>query len=289
MTRSSQEIEREVEATREGLDRTLDALKDKMTPGQLIDELTSSLKGSGASDIFANLGTQVRDNPLALAMVGAGLAWLMSGKGSGHAGREAQSYSSADGLAYEGPVGSYDGGQDGTGLKDKASDLVSNASDKIGQVKDRVTQTAEHALHGLSDAAGHAKHGAQNLGGQAAHAGQTIQRSFQNTLESEPLIVGAIGLAVGMAVGAALPATAIEDRTFGGLRDEALEKGKAAGEHVLGDAKHAASAALQGVKEEADRQGLLGSEDGGSLVEKAESVIRAGVEAGRDEIEGRAH
>ncbi|MDO9245098.1 MAG: DUF3618 domain-containing protein, partial [Phenylobacterium sp.] len=82
MTRSSAEIEREVEQTRGEIDRTVEALKDKMTPGQLIDELTQSLKGTGATDMVGTLGAQVKENPLALAMVGAGMAWLMIGKGS---------------------------------------------------------------------------------------------------------------------------------------------------------------------------------------------------------------
>ena len=39
MTKTSAEIELEVEATRGNLDRTVEALKGKMSPGQLVDEV----------------------------------------------------------------------------------------------------------------------------------------------------------------------------------------------------------------------------------------------------------
>ncbi len=119
MTRSSAEIEREVEQTRGEIDRTVEALKDKMTPGQLIDELTQSLKGTGAADMVGTLGAQVKENPLALAMVGAGMAWLMIGKGSsqtsqatqgglfGTLGSHADSRTTSGGSQPSDPVGDY--------------------------------------------------------------------------------------------------------------------------------------------------------------------------------------
>lgn len=81
MTRSSEEIEREAEATRQRLTETAETLRDKMSPGQIIDEMTSYFRFSNGSQMVSNLGAQVRDNPLPLALIGAGLAWLALGGG----------------------------------------------------------------------------------------------------------------------------------------------------------------------------------------------------------------
>lgn len=291
MNRSSEDIEREVEAAREDLDSTVEALKSKMSPGQLLDEITRSLKGTGAENMVHNLGAQVRDNPLAIAMIGAGMAWLMMGKGVSHGPDGSAEMSGSTGVTED--LSDYPldermaSGEmhSGGGLKEKAQGLAQGARDMAS----RAGEAASHAREGVMGAAGAVKHGAQHLGGEAAHAGQRIQRTFMDTLEREPLIIGALGLAVGAAVGASLPPTRLEDRTFGKARDKVLEKGREAAEEGLAVAKDAAEAAYQGVAEEARSQGL-GGEDGGTLADKAETVIRAGVDAAKGKIdEGRAH
>lgn len=295
MNRSSEDIEREVEAAREDLDSTVEALKSKMSPGQLLDEVTRSLKGTGAENMVHNLGAQVRENPLAIAMIGAGMAWLMMGKGSSSHAHDGQMSGSTgvtpDLSGYPLDERLADGGgpastqADGGGLMDKAHHLADGARHAAA----RAGEAAGHAREGVMGAAGAVKHGAQHLGSGAAHAGQRIQRTFMDTLEQEPLIIGALGLAVGAALGASLPSTRFEDRTLGKARDKVMEKGREAAEQGLSMAKDAAEAAYQGVTEEAQSQGLIGGQDG-ALAEKAESVIRAGVEAAREKIdEGRAH
>ncbi|MDO8321716.1 MAG: DUF3618 domain-containing protein [Phenylobacterium sp.] len=310
MTRSSAEIEREVEQTRGEIDRTVEALKDKMTPGQLIDELTQSLKGTGAADMVGTLGAQVKENPLALAMVGAGMAWLMIGKGSsqtsqatqgglfGALGSHADPRTTSGGSQPSDPAGDYgawagsltagvtDTGAAG-GLTSGAAHMAHQASDLAGEVAGRVQQTAMHLKDQVMGQAGHAKHGVQAAGGQALRTGQGMQRGFMDMLEQEPLIIGALGIAVGAALGAAMPATGMEDRTFGALRDKALDEGRTRLGEGISVAKDAAGAALEAVRETADEEGLLGSQDSGSIIDKAQTVLRAGVDAARQEVEDR--
>ena len=78
---STAELEREAEAIRSRVADTAESLKAKLTPGQIIDELTSVFSGSGGTEALSNLKLQVQDNPLPLVLVGTGLAWLMFGKG----------------------------------------------------------------------------------------------------------------------------------------------------------------------------------------------------------------
>ena len=76
------ELEREAEAARARLSDTADQIRARMSPGQLMDEVLNQFRGGDGSEMLANLRGQARDNPMALALVGSGLAWLMMGSGS---------------------------------------------------------------------------------------------------------------------------------------------------------------------------------------------------------------
>jgi len=75
------EIEREVEQTRSQVSSTLDELRTKLKPSHMVDEVVGEavdwVKGSGGAAFARNLGAAVRDNPLPVALIGAGLAWLL--------------------------------------------------------------------------------------------------------------------------------------------------------------------------------------------------------------------
>ncbi len=271
MTRPSEEIEREVEAARGDLDRTVDALKDKMSPGQLIDELTRGLKGGSGGEMLNTLGVQARENPMALAMIGAGVAWLMMGRSDGGGSTEPSPYRTPDSASFAPAPQPNDAG----GLNATAGRLGEKVSDAVGAAKDGLTDKAEHAVDSL-----------HQIGGKATAAGQDVARSFEAMLQKEPLIVGALGLAVGVALGAALPATGAEDRTFGAARDDLLKAGEAKVAEAAQALKASGVAAIDAVKAEAEQQGLTPSQGDASLVEKADAVLRSGVQAARDELNG---
>lgn len=81
MNRSTTQIEREIEQTRAEIEGTLAALRSKMSLGEVVEEVTRHFRNSGGSEMVRNFGRQVRENPLPLALIGAGLAWLMIGSG----------------------------------------------------------------------------------------------------------------------------------------------------------------------------------------------------------------
>jgi len=81
-SKSSAELEREVEEQRSRVEARIGEIKDRLSPGQLVDELLSYTKTSG-SHFASNLGHQIAANPLPAALVGVGLAWLMSSNISG--------------------------------------------------------------------------------------------------------------------------------------------------------------------------------------------------------------
>jgi hypothetical protein len=88
MTRSPEEIEAEIERTRLDVDRTVEALKEKMSPQQLMHDMMDAVRNRG-SDAVAFAGDQVRKHPAPAAILVAGLgvlAWRASrGSKSHHA------------------------------------------------------------------------------------------------------------------------------------------------------------------------------------------------------------
>lgn len=80
--KSPEEIEREIAATRSEIDETINALQEKVSPGQLVNQALGYVK-EGGGDFAANLGRAVRDNPMPLMLIGVGLGWMMfSGRSS---------------------------------------------------------------------------------------------------------------------------------------------------------------------------------------------------------------
>src|SRR5215475_13120717 len=80
----SELLEREAEARRLELAQTFDELRARATPGHMLDQLVDYATDSGGVDFFRNLRNQTVANPLALGLVGAGLAWLMFSNGREH-------------------------------------------------------------------------------------------------------------------------------------------------------------------------------------------------------------
>jgi hypothetical protein len=77
MTDSTAHIEEELKVTRARMDHRLGELRERLTPGQLLDDAVDYFRTSGGLDFGRNLMASVRDNPLPVAVTGIGLAWLM--------------------------------------------------------------------------------------------------------------------------------------------------------------------------------------------------------------------
>ena len=80
--RTSADIQREIDADRQRIGSRIDAIQERMSPGQLIDEVMAYAKGSGGGEYVSNLGQTVKTNPIPVALMGVGLAWLMAKQGT---------------------------------------------------------------------------------------------------------------------------------------------------------------------------------------------------------------
>lgn len=75
--KSTAEIQREIDLQRSRVENTIDQIQEKLSPGQLVDELLAYTKG-GSGEFLASLQRNVTANPLPVALLGVSLAWLMA-------------------------------------------------------------------------------------------------------------------------------------------------------------------------------------------------------------------
>ncbi len=210
-------LSREIDETRAGVSRTLEALQARLSPGQLIDQMLGMIREHGG-EFARNLGTSVKQNPVPLLLTTAGLVWMMVTGGSGPRPVRYETEGAAPGTGY-GMTG------DGSRLRHAAE-----------SAKDRATHVAESAKGRASQAAG----AITERFGHASEATRTqalrAREGFSRMMEEQPLVAGAIALAIGATIGALLPPSEREDRLFGEARDKALEH--AAGEAQSRTATH---------------------------------------------------
>jgi len=257
MSRSTREIERDVERTRSDIEDTVAALREKMSLGQIVDEATHYLRDSGGNEALSNLAAQARANPMPLALVGIGLAWLMSGRGQPAIGSSTGSWAgTGSSVRGFGARAGETAGSAKDALADsgrKAGEAVSSrmhqASDAASQTYNRISDTASHTYGRVSDRAGQA------------------HRSMSQLVESEPLILAGLGLAIGAAIGAMLPASETERRLLGEKLDEMKEGASEIARQEWEKTKSVASDAASAAKSEIEK--------GGSPAETADRAARS--------------
>jgi ElaB/YqjD/DUF883 family membrane-anchored ribosome-binding protein len=281
MTKTSADIEREVEETRGRIDQTVEALREKVQqPKELFDEATRVMSGA-SNKVLTTAVEQLKENPIPVALIGLGIAWLA-------VAQTRRSTHTGIGVGSEGYYPTYEGYDEDDGVRAKVKARAEQAKAKLSQTAEAAKAKLSQATHAAGDSVSGARGKAEELYGaakeKAGEYGDYARRRFDNTLETEPLVIGALGLAVGAAIGAALPSTPAERRYFGPARDKAAEAAKA----KIGEVQAVAGRAYEQVKEELHRQtGPDG--DGASLRDKAASIAEAGAKVVKDEISGAAH
>jgi Protein of unknown function (DUF3618) len=298
-SKSPQEVQREVQQSRADAEETLEAIQERLSPGQMFEQVVDYMRSSNGSDFVRNLGTMVRDNPVPVALVGTGLVWLMLS--SSRSTR--RQYDGEDDLPGSYGETHYGGGlsedaRQGAGWSESASETARDFSEgaRAGarSVRDRAGRLGASARHRVSEAGEQLWQGARDAGDRAGYYGQRARRGFFDTLHEQPLVLGALGLAAGAAIGAALPKTEREDEWLGESRDLLKERAKEVGWEQVERARAAAGAAYSAAREEAERQGLTleggkaGAESAAEAVrDKAKRVAEAATKAAQAEAEWR--
>jgi hypothetical protein len=277
----TEQLERDSEAARRRLAEDLDELRERITPGQLVDQLVDYVQEGSGGTFFRNLKRQTVSNPLPVTLIGAGLAWLMLGRGGNAGGPPARSWATGARMGDAAARGreTFDAARDGIGYagteasdfartgRDRAADFASTARDQIGDAADSAVRSTAEFAASTSDAAARAfdtatdrasrttaafAEGARNASRNALGAGN----DFLDFAREQPHLLAGIGIALGAALAAILPRTEAEDKLLG----EASDKAHAAASDAFSRGYDKASAVgeqvLEAGKEEAERQGL---------------------------------
>ncbi|MGP1397956.1 MAG: DUF3618 domain-containing protein [Inquilinaceae bacterium] len=197
--RTPEEIERDIDRTRAHMDSTISQIQDKLSPGQLMDEALNYFQ-DGPGEFGRNLGRAVRDNPMPVALLGLGAAWLMisgsSRRDDDYAyrayrrdsefarwsnradrfGDDSYGYSEAvgetagtAGTAYGGSTAYGASDDDSPGIRDRAKLMGERVGDAASSASDRVTGAASAAADRSRTAAAGA---AERVRGGAAAVGE---------------------------------------------------------------------------------------------------------------------
>lgn len=213
--KSPETIEREIDEQRAHISHIVDALGSKFTPGQMLDQALTLVKGNG-SEFFGNLGATVRNNPVPTVLTTVGLCWLMLGQNHPprvgyRVGPDQNSSGWAEGLA------------DGLG---SAREHLHSTSDSLRDGFHHLKDKAAHLADDLGANARHARHSARETRERLSQGSQDLGDQFSRLLKEQPLMMAAAGIALGAMLGAALPATATEQRVMGRTSADLADKAR---------------------------------------------------------------
>lgn len=184
-------IEDEIEETRSSLEATVDELQQRLSSRVFIDRILSYTRSAGA-DFGTGLAETVRYNPVPTVLTGVGIAWLMASRN--HRGNGDEAHDARP-----------------PGMRDRAHHARDQLRDGARSVRDSARSSADRVRDTSHRAAERLREGRERAGERFERAGASAMDLF----EEQPLLVGALAVAVGATLGALLPPTDAEDRYLG--------------------------------------------------------------------------
>jgi Protein of unknown function (DUF3618) len=295
----SELLEREAEARRAQLAQTFDELRARVTPGHVLDRLVDYATDSQGADFFRNLRDQTVANPVALGIVGAGLAWLMLSNGRPARDTPGAPYRARGRMrTYFAGARERTGdalGEAAAGARDRVAEAAHRASEVAGSaaasLRDTTSSTYEQARSRASETRAALGGAASTVyGGVAQSAGRTAEgmRAFATGAATtsrdmidfccdQPLVLAGLGIALGAAFGAAFPSTETEDQLMGEASDEVKDRTRALAQEHYEKSRSTAEAALDKVHQKVSQ----------SLMDHP-SIVPSGEEGEMGEIQGPA-
>lgn len=271
---SPEAIESNIERTRADMSSTIEAIQNKLTPKELANQAVDYALNTRPGAIGANIVNTVRENPVPVAMIGIGIAWLMRAtrqtpertqyrrqttvRSTGYYPEDELAYDSASRLGYADTTqGSTSEGvfqRAATKASDTASELKDKASQTASNVSERARQASDRARTKLRQTTDEARQRVSQLGQQSQQQYYRARERFDQLLDEQPLIVGGIGVAVGAALGATLPVTQRENELLGPTRDNLMGRAAETVRQQAENVKQSAQRVVQSTKETAKQE-----------------------------------
>ncbi|MGJ8570773.1 MAG: DUF3618 domain-containing protein [Hoeflea sp.] len=330
------EIEREIERERAQLSRSLNALQDRFSLEGIFRQASDQVTRHGG-DFGSSVGKSVKDNPIALALTGIGLAWMIYGDnrkqndrphGSGGSAGDPMSPSYRDGPtslhgahASPGEYGSGNGNgssriSDATGAVadaassakrgvsnrwDRAQSAASDYADSAGAYARSTRASADDLRRRLYEGTENLSESARQSVVAARERAQQAQEKLEraaghgkkeaiNFFNEQPLVAGALALAVGAAIGALAPRTKTEDDLAGSQSDALFNEAERVfrqevdkAEKVVKRATAEAKSVASEVKSDADRKAPGKKTAAQAAASKAKSAGKRVADAAKSE------
>lgn len=257
MSDSANDIERSLERDRIALAQSLTALHDRLRPANLVAEGKEALVAQ-ASPLLDRLDGMVRAQPLIAAVAGVAVAALLFGRKRSNDAEAAGAVPAMAGTRFEALTRWEDeGGPPAPEPVDPDDDWLSEAQGLRETARSLLAQIDEAARRGLAPAAKLARHRAEVLAALANGTKQALGKGLgslsgaardqalqareriylsriamvekgRETLDANPLAVGAALALAGAAVACLFPQSDTEDRLMGETRDQLAADLKAA-------------------------------------------------------------
>ena len=305
-------IERDLARTRARMDHRLDELQDRLSPGQMLNDALASFTGGDGAEFTQGLVARLKANPLAAALTGVGIAWLMASGGRPAAPpRPAREPDLALRLreAEAGVVRRHDEHPDAhasrldeargkvMGIARDASDTAESYGRRIREAMTSAAQTVREKAHDLTAGATGA---AGNLGDRAHRGGIAVQQGVGTMTQStrgalasvtgNPFALGALAAIAGIIAGALIPTSEEEERALGATAGRLRTAGRDLAQDVVDRGGRVATEALDAVRDSAKSHGLTTDKPigdvvadlkSGSLVDSVKQVAAETVDAGK--------
>ena len=245
--------------------------------------MSAQNNGSGAGDFVSGLQDAVRQNPVSAALVGMGLLWMFTG---GNRLSTAAAFFPA--VAKGAAAGAADGLLRPAGVVSAAGEGVKSLGERF---VDGVRDTLSEATAATGDAATRSVEGVKSVAAQSAAqlrsttaeigaadygVGQ-LQQNLKQTFERQPLLLGAIGLAIGAGMASAFAATQFEKDAVGETAERVTDQLKEMATTQVDRATAAAERTVEAIKDEAQAQGLTAAaaREGAAAIGKKVKAVAA--------------
>lgn len=232
------------------------------------------------------LTAATRENPLAAALIGGGALWLLIGsdKLKNAAGSVTSAAAPLADLGGRAQKSAFSSWEDSYGsMRNRASRMQDKASRGINETVRDVRTAASDAMSGTADTISErfdeGVAGAREMFdrvGQALPRKEVLrqaQSSLSDLLERQPLVLGAVGLAIGATVAGALAKSSLEDEWVGDLSDG-----------LKADLKERAGAVSQSVREASDTLKAEFADAGAEYADRVQQAGRDALDAGQEKL-----
>lgn len=295
-------IRSEIDTTRQRMDGTIDALAERLQPRHLVDEAIGYFRSKTsegdvdrikdkvtdtASTAVRGIVDTVKENPLPLLAIGAGVAWLIYSANKSDS-RVDPDYERA-GPDYGDDYSDYDYGsyrsneyasenQSTPSAEDVTSQIGENASDLKGRARQKVTELTRQAKERLQAVRDRAGEIGSQVQGKTQQAYDQGREKVSATVDRYPLGIGLGCLAAGLVAGLLIPTPERVNRSVGPAVDRVRRRARETGRDIVDRGRHVVHAAADAMKREAEAQGLTPE----ALRQKASAVAGSAKQAATD-------